>query len=452
MEKIIENQESNNALYGRYKNFLHSNFQETIISKYSSLCEEELEREICTIVIDGFKSNLNTPILNFNFIEFSDAFIEALGNIKEDTIIESVIFATNTSLDKEDFLKIADLLSKVKTLTDLYVYNSKLEGKDLLKPVNQIIKSVGLQTFLLSKQIVGNQGFEYMIEKGLLLNNTLIELTFSNLDIDYNGFDVLGLYLSLKDTLKQLSIYSCNLRFNRPANFEIDSYDNKDISEIRKDTCSFLLGLKKNKSIEKLTIIDCGLGSETSWIMHAISKNPESVLRNVDFSQNAIKADDFKIVLEMSKQTNIKSILLNSNSISDLGIFHLYDYLASTFDQTKRIEFLELEDNNISDKGAEILINAINMNYFYLTKLGLAYNTIGGTAITNVAKALVEFSKRNEENMGVEFDKIFLFSNIGQFSIDLIRNGTMNDEEYFKAYQSIIEEEYHRFFRTLDNK
>lgn len=453
MEKIIVSD-------GCYKEFLKLNLKDTEYTNFENKDEKEIETNFHDIFKGGLKNNLFQSQLNLSFIPITENLITCFESVSADTNINEIMIAPSDGINQKEYNLLFAAIKKISNLISLYVYNTKIEGIELTDPISDVVKSTALKSLLISDCKVGNIGFPNLIEKGLAFSSSLRELILSKVELEYEGFDTIGLYLA-KNTLELLSISSCNSlgkTLERSPKFDFNSYHDKEADFIKSEKCCFLRGLLQNTSLRKLLLVECELKKEAVNIIEAISKNKNSNIDFIDFSKNEIDAYHFVEILSFIKTTkSIEHLTLNSNRIGDLGFFFLQDYLKDTKekedqgkDQVKKdppkLKILDLEDNNITDKGIGILITSINDGDFYLTRLGLAYNLITKPLIVAVANALVILSKANEEKAGQNFDMLFTFINIGQISIDLIRNRDMTDSEYNECYLKIIEKEYNRYY------
>jgi len=379
----------------------------------------------------AYADNKMKLCLNLGFIEVTEDLINHL-----QVNYHSQLSLVSSKISNKDLQLLFDKFSNCEKLEDLFIYNISVGNEDFIIACAQIFKKV--KYLLLNKLIIDNNSLLQITNSSIILNKNLKELTLSNLPVDISAFEELSLYLSSSDcSINKLNITSCNLFIQE------DDKENK-----------FFNSLSINQSLESLVITNCNVKKEANFIIENISKNPSSKISILDLSQNLISTNDFSLFLPYLKNTHLNSLLLNGNAITDLALFYLNDYASEIINsqsETTKLFILELENNNITDKGAELIISLINNDLFFFNKLGLAYNQISENKIKQIAAALVNYSLRMETLMGMNFDKIFMYPNIGQISIDLIRNGTMNDDTYNEVYLTVINNEYNRYFRIANH-
>ena len=94
----------------------------------------------------------------------------------------------------------------------------------------------------------------------------------------------------------------------------------------------------------------------------------------LSLTNSGIKDNDIPIICSfLNKHSNITTLVLSSNLITDLG--------AKTLAKNTKIKFLDLINNSIGDKGAEALAKNTTINQLYLS-----FNKIGDKGAEALAK------------------------------------------------------------------
>ncbi len=378
----------------------------------------------------AYANNLMKPCLNLGFIEVTEDLVNHL-----QANYHSQLSLISSRISNESLKLLFEKFSSCDKLDDLFIYNISVDNEVFTKACEKIFRNV--KYLLLNKLIIDNNSLLNITKSSLIQNKNLKELTLSNLPVDISAFEELSIYLSTSDcSINKLNITSCRLFINE------NDKENK-----------LFTSLSVNQSLESLVLTNCSIQKEANYIIENISKNPNSNIALLDLSQNLILTNDFSSLLPYLKNTHINSLLLNGNAINDLALYFIHDYASEIINNKSgtKLLILELENNYITDKGAELIISLINNDLFFFNKLGLAYNQISENKIKQIAASLVNYSLRMETLMGMNFDKIFMYPNIGQISIDLIRNGSMSDETYNDVYLSVINNEYNRYFRIANH-
>lgn len=398
--------------------FMKNNIKDDYICEVLDIIKIKSIEEIMSSAYENNKFKLN---LNLSFISL-DENASILKNINKNYYSQLTLASTVI----KDSLVLSTLLSDL-SISDFFLYNIDLSGINVAEIAKEICSKI--KFLLLSKLTIGNDTLNNLVLQSLLVNKNIKEITFSSLDISINGLNELSLLLSKNDiSLERLCINSCDL--------SIQDFDEKQMNIFN---C-----LSTNNTIIDLILTNCNIKKESILLFESLRS---SKVVNLDLSQNKIGPEEFKELLVFLDNSNIKNLYLNNNFISDLGVFYLDAFMTKTINSKEKLNILELEDNNITNKGASIIASIIKDNYFYLAKLSLAYNSIDAAKIRDIANALVDYSKRNELLMGENFDLLFKFPNIGQIVIDIKRNTNMSDEEYKEVYLSLVDEEYNRFFK-----
>jgi len=318
-----------------------------------------------------------------------------------------------------------------------------------------LLKKSKVNGILLSNDNLGDTGFDYLVKTSLAMENSLMYLTFTSVNLSSDSLDNLAKLIDCSNLISLISISNSNFEVKREKGFDLKAALAKKDSDGR-DGCSLLKSFSKNKSLEEISFINCNLGAECPYMVYSFSVNPDNKIKILNFSQNGLVAEDLKQILEAAKNLKMRYLILNGNKVEDLGMFHLYDYLQETYPHNsngtnyeERIQFIELEQNGITDKGIKLIINAIEQEYYYLKNLNLKFNKISRRFVEQTAQAIVDFSKENEKKMDigkVGLDNIFKYLNISQISIDLRRNLDMTDEDYHTCFTDVVQNEYDRFF------
>jgi hypothetical protein len=461
MEKVIENENIEEITEKNfYSDFIHQNFSEEFFNKYKSKQEQELKQNFYKIISEGIASDAINYEINLGFIDFSDDsdYSTMLDCLSPDTDITSLLIASNPNFNEQVLNNILKAFSCVKAFKNLYIYNSGLQGNFLADPIAELIKTDHLETLHLSNNSLNDVGLA-TITANFQQSKNLINLTLTNIGISHSSYNALGSIVLNCENLKFLNISDCDISIQRDSEFNFlkdvkikgNSNDNDNGNSV-----NFLTAISKSSSIQNLSLINCMLGREAVYIMQALENNSSTCINLVDLTENNIGSEDFKDLLNSLRNLKLQYLKLNQNNISDLGFFHLYDYLEATYPKntknlnyTEKVQFLDLEQNDITDKGAKILISIIQSDFFYLKNLNLKFNKVSSSIIGKIADTLVEYSKQSQLKLDIEKSglyNIFNILNISQIGIDLSKNFNVSDDEYNSIFRDKINNEYQRFF------
>lgn len=440
-------------------------FQETVYSKfilnnftkefYNKKIPNIDENNVFDIAREGLECNNANSDFDFSFLDLSkikySVFLKALN---PESKVESIIFASNPNINETILNDFVTAFCQVKVLKNLFLYNTNLKDSQLANPICNALEKDSIEFLLLSNDELNDSGLKQIAGK-LIKCKKLQRLSLTSLNLGADSLNHLANCINSCQSLKILEIAKSNFSVVRTNDFNVNK-------EITNPEINFLKSLRNSVTLEHLSMIACKLGKEAAYITEAISLNDKSALKILNLSENDIDPDIFNLILESLKKAKMQYLILNNNKISDLGMFHLYDYLENTYPSningnkfSERVQFFGLEQNEITDKGAQILINAIDNGFFYLKLLNLKFNSISSKNIEKLADSIVNFSIFNENEMNkgnYGIDKIFDFLNISQFGLDVRRNGNMSDEDYKKFYASKIKKEYNRFFKINDQE
>lgn len=425
-----------------FSNFIYSNFKNEFFSKYKDKSNEELKTTISEILIEGLSNNMQNENFNFNFIDFemlnTDKLLASL--TKPDFNISSIQFSSNKNLTSEKINDLMKIFSKVPTLKSIFFYNTGLDYSILPNSLNTILIENNIEFLLLSNEKLDDDGFESLSQTIISKCSKLKSLSLNKLSLTSKCL------IQLAELFEKSSIEDITI-------------SNADFSEISDDTKTKLIqALSNNTHLTHLRLNACNLNSNALLFFEALKNNTKLKLNLLNLNENNINEEVFKEALEKLKLIKLDTLELNNNNINDTGIFYLYDYLKDTYPNNKNniktedlFKFLDLEQNNITDKGAQIVENIIDSDYFYLKNLNIAFNKISKQEIDRIVCSLVEFSQRNESKMNIErigLDDIFKYLNISQIGVDLRRNNNITNDDYKLTFEDKIDLEFNRFFSS----
>ena len=434
-----------------FEKLIFNNFNKEFSNNYNNKTKEELKENFFNILTQGIKAKATGFNFNLSYIDFNltEGYEKMLQELKEDTNLNSLLLANNPNFTSSQFSNILSDFGKVKSLKKVFLYKTDLNSEELANGLNSLFKISKLTDFLISNDNLCDSGLKNIIPN---LGDSFINITFTSTGFTKASFNLLGELIKNCKTLKSLFISNCNLEIG-------ENYDLKDLNN--SENFVFLDALSKNESLENLSIVGCNLAKEAEAIFKVLESKKDSKrnskIKFINLSENKIGPENFKNILESIKTIKLKYLILNGNKVGDLGMYHLYDYLEDTYPMNKnkikfdeRVSFIELEDNEIRDKGAKTLINAIDSDFFYLVNLNIKFNYIDSKYVKKIAEALVNFSERNEKSMDITksgLTDIFKYLNISQIGIDVSKNNGMLDSEYKEIFTNLIEKEFDRVLK-----
>lgn len=194
-----------------------------------------------------------------------------------------------------------------------------------------------LRSFHIHKYQFSKIGLQHLAA-GLLYNNSITKLVFSENDLRYEGVRILSNALTAKTNqiLTSLTIIDNNLQ----------SQNSTDLSSIFQINSLTDIDLSGNYIDDKVV----------KFIFKAIANNVNSRLTRLSLASNIISENGARIIAEnLGKCKQLQVLDLDNNQLGDIGA----QYIAEMLKYYNSLRGLQIRDNHITTKGVQTLVNAV---------------------------------------------------------------------------------------------
>jgi Ran GTPase-activating protein (RanGAP) involved in mRNA processing and transport len=282
-------------------------------------------------------------------------------------------------------------LRQCSNLECLKLSNNNIGDEEVLRLTEAFKQCRMLKLLDLSINNIGKAGAK-MLENALSINTTLIHLNLEMNYVEQEGANSIS-RLMTNENLK--SIAYINLSENHifcegaislasAINKQNQSLTHLDLSNnsIEKGFESLALALERCENLKYLNL-------NGNWIDSYESLSGVLVqcklLKHLDLGYNSIRLLESNSFINELGQCSLICLELPNNNICDEGIVKLIGKLKLC----RTLKKLNLSENNISDKGAEILSRAlIDCDWPELKELNLSSNKIDNKGVESIAYAL----------------------------------------------------------------
>ncbi|WP_182393073.1 hypothetical protein [Legionella sp. PC997] len=366
-------------------------------------------------------------------------------------------------------------------------YNTRLEylichklpesnvTSDFIKLLTTALKKNShLKSLSLINSPIGNTEAPFIAE--LLQNNTTlkeIDLTYTNFDA--KGVDTIAHALQDNKSLQILRLRGCTVAGVTDSLLEILS-KHPSLEELNLNDCSLQIdsgltqllteshslknlnlginyfgryyidylteGLKGNKNLIKLDLVNCSLDKSYPEGLEALTKAlmVHPTLTHLNLSSNGLDSTKYPVAAELVKNnSSLKQLKLSGNAMGNAGVQHL----ATALKNNNALATLVLSNNQIGDEGLKHLSEALLHNNT-LVHLDLVQNDF------NSVRSLCDSLQNNISITAVDVDKKGILDNsMEELELLLKRNQRIKSTYLLVLKEAESKKDLHGMIRVL---
>ena len=260
---------------------------------------------------------------------------------------------------------VVNALKKLSTLKQIHLNDNKNRGKELgVALASVLIQNNLIETLLVSDNNLNDDGV-IKIAQSLHKNSKLRFFSLRNNNITEEAAEALASVISSNIGVEELYLGNNQLQMGvikianplkNISSIKVLDLMNNNINE--QATNELAAVIRANDLLEELWLSGNHLGSSIVVVVNALKGI--STLKNLALNDNKNRSEELALVLASVIEHNelIKMLLLRDNNLNDHGVIEI----AQSLCKSSKLKCISLQNNNITEKVAEILSSVISSN------------------------------------------------------------------------------------------